>query len=196
VEAAQDRIGVNASIVLFSAIYLEGFFEDILCSFVWSTYDRRRNAKSQAIYDIEKLASLDSYAEAFERMGVPLGNFLSDADSEDLNIIFHLRNLLAHGQRDSYYIMLSDGYMPKVIKGGYYEKIDKFFVKRRVIKRNSHPQGNDFSVIFSDPVANWIYKKVKDLCLTVLKHVEWGIEMHSQSQNFRLKMIKNCIVKL
>lgn len=195
-EATQDRIGVNASIILFSAIYLEGFFEDVLCSFIWSTYDRRRNTKSQAVYNIEKLASLDSYIEAFERIGVPLSNFLSGVDSEDLNIIFKLRNLLAHGQRDSYYVMHAGDYKPQTTEGGYYKKLDEFFVKRKIIKYNPHPQGNDFKVIFSDPVADWVYKRMKELCLSILKHMESGIKTQSQLQNFRMETIRNRIVEL
>jgi len=39
----RDRDGINASIILFSAIFLEGLIEDVLCTFVLSGHPNPAN---------------------------------------------------------------------------------------------------------------------------------------------------------
>jgi len=184
-----ERRGVNAGIILFSAIFLEGLLEDILCSFIWHYSDVSEVAKSKGLVDIESISSLEGYYRTFESLGVSVHSFLIQKQQEDLATIFSFSNLLAHGQRDSYLVLTEEDWTPKKVVGSFYSDLEKFFVKRKVLSKSQSPQPNMDFRLFSDPVADWIYEATMDLSLVIMKQLQFQLQTQSFIQINHLRRI-------
>ncbi len=175
-----ERMSINGGIVLYSAIFLEGFLEDILCTFI-PHYSDGAGGKTTALIDIERATSLDGYKRLFRGFGLRLGDFLDFKEQEDLDFIFRYRNLLAHGQRDSYLIFHEDDFIPKGIAGSVYADIEKFLVKRRVLKKTGSVQPNHFG-LFSDPVADWVFARAKAISAKIAEALVQQLPLYQASQ--------------
>ncbi len=182
-----DRMGANAGIVLFSAIFLEGFLEDALTTFA-PHYSNGLGEKAKTLVNIERTSSLDGYKTLFESFGFELYSFLSSVDQEDLDFIFSFRNLLAHGQRDSYLILHDGDWMPKEIVGSFYQGIEKFLVKRRVLQTKASVQPLH-SELFSDPVADWVYSRTMEISEEILGKLKTLVDMTRIVQQSNLDRI-------
>lgn len=162
-----DRMGVNGGIILYSAIFLEGFLEDILCALV-PHYADDDGTKSTTLAGIEKTTGLRKYKDLFKDFDLQIDNFLNDEEQEDLDFIFRYRNLLAHGQRDSYIIYHGDDFVPRGIDGSVYADIWHFLIKRGVLKETGSVQP-DHSGLFSDEVADWMFARVRAIVATMFE---------------------------
>lgn len=188
----KDRIGINAGIILFSAIFLEGFLEDILCALV-PHFSNGFGEKSKTLLDIERGAyKLEVYKDHFENFGFSFTKFLTNNEEEDLGEIFDFRNLLAHGQRDSYLTFHEGDWTPKKIVGSFYADIEKFFIRRKILPKSRLKQPN-YSELFSDPVANWVFETTDSLEKKILKNIQSGLPLHQAMQQANLKIISNFI---
>ncbi len=193
---SNERVGVNASIILFSAIFLEGFMEDILCSFISDYSDKTNLKKSPRLIAIEMISSLDKYKSEFEIFGMSLERILNDEKlEENLSIIFKLRNILAHGQRESYLTLWEIDRQIKEIEGSCFKDIEKFFVKRKIFKKSTKTvQPNMNNEIFSDSVADWVHKQSLKMASVIISGVSFKLVLQRGNQDFRLENLKRFFV--
>ena len=175
-----DRMGINGGIILYSAIFLEGFLEDILCTFI-PNYADSTGGKTAALTNIEKTSGLEGYKVLFRGFGLQLGDFLNDEEQEDLDFIFRFRNLLAHGQRDSYIIYHGEDFRPTGIAGSVYADIEKFLIKRSIVKKTGSVQPNH-TELFSDKVADWVFARTTAIVAKMFKVLEQRLPYHQMSQ--------------
>lgn len=178
------RMSINGGIILHSAIFLEGFLEDILCTFI-PNYSDGMGGKTAALTDIEKTSSLEGYKSLFRGFGLRLGDFLNGREQEDLDFIFRYRNLLAHGQRDSYIIFHGEDFVPTGITGSVYEDIEKFLVKRKVLTKSRSIQPNH-SGLFSDPVADWVFERARVVITKMVKALEQQLPDYQMLQRMNV----------
>ena len=184
------RVGINSGIILFSAMYLEGFLEDILCTFLPTYSNSTSDGKSDAMTKIEEISSLPKYKDAFESFGVPLSRLLSVRDLEDMDAIFKFRNLLAHGQRESYLLLREEGnFTTKQVSQNPFTDLESFFVKRKILKKSAYIQPNIEGQLFSDPVADWFSKTSLDLSFKILKALMQKLEIRNATQTFNLNTL-------
>lgn len=190
------RVGINSGIILFSAMYLEGFLEDILCTFLPTYSNSTSDAKSEAMTKIEEISSLHKYKDAFESFGVPLSRLLSVKEQEDIDAIFKFRNLLAHGQRESYLLLFEEGnFITKQIAKNPFTDLENFFVKRKILKKSQHIQPNKDGHLFSDQVADWFSKTSLSLSFKILKELEQKLEIRNTSQTFSINTLHEFFFK-
>lgn len=176
---ATNRMAVNGGIILYSAIFLEGFLEDFLCTFI-PHYADGTGGKTPALMDIERTSSLDDYKRLFRGFGLHLRDFLNDREQEDLDFIFRYRNLLAHGQRDSYVIFHEADFVPQGIDGSHYAAIEQFLVKRRLLPKSKSVQP-DHRGLFSDPVADWVFDRAKAIVTKMTTELERRLPYYQMS---------------
>lgn len=179
-----ERMSINGGIILYSAIFLEGFLEDVLCTFI-PHYSDGAGGKTAALTDIERASSLDGYKLLFKGFGLHMRDFLNDREQEDLDFIFRYRNLLAHGQRDSYIIFHEADFVPKGIAGSVYADIEKFLVKRKVLTKTGSVQPNH-SELFSDPVADWVFARSKVISVKIARALEQRLPDYQMSQRMNV----------
>jgi hypothetical protein len=190
------KIGINSGVILFSAIYLEGFLEDILCTFLPTYSNSTSDGKSEAMTKIEELSSLPKYKDAFEGFGIPINSLLKVKDLEDVDAIFKFRNLLAHGQRESYLLLREEGdFTTKQVSKNSFTELESFFVKRKILKKSQYIQPNIEGQLFSDSVADWFSKTSLDLSLKILKELKLKLEYRNISQIHKINTLHEFFFK-
>lgn len=184
-----EKRGVNAGIILFSSIFLEGFLEDVLCGCVEHYANDTLDGKSKELERMEKLTSLRWYKKEFEDQGLSLDTSLSEEEREDLEAVFQFRNRIAHGQRDSYLIFHGDDFVAKGTSGSHYEWLEQFLCRRGVLNKPKSVQPNADFGTFSDPAADWIFDAVVRLVEKLLTRFE-GESARRWSLDARLRTIR------
>lgn len=184
---ATNRMAVNGGIILYSAIFLEGFLEDFLCTFI-PHYADGKSGKTAALTDIERTSALDNYKRLFRGFGLHLRDFLTDREQEDLDFLFGYRNLLAHGQRDSYLIFHEADFTPQGIEGSHYALVEKFLVKRRVLKKSKSVQPNH-NGLFSDPVADWVFGRAEAIAAKMTAALNERLLHYQLSQRMNVLLL-------
>lgn len=184
-----ERMGVNAGAILFSAIFLEGFLEDVLCGCVWHYANDSLDGKSEDLDKFEKLTSLKNYRKAFEDVGLPLDGLLTEEEREDLDAIFKFRNRIAHGQRDSYIIFHGEDFVPQSTTGSHYEWLEQFLLRKGVLEKTGNVQPNVNFGTFSDEAADWVFAAVVRLIEKLLPRFEEAGAKHLSLQT-RLRTMR------
>jgi hypothetical protein len=151
------RAGINTSVILLSACYVEGNLEHVLLRIAGDDEALRRR--------VSTTFGLAKYNDLFDEMaGARLTSLIKPAVWESVSVLFSFRNMLAHGRAVGYRI----GFPPAVggiwedeIVGSY-EKIEEYLLKKSLINTRHLEEANNWHY-FSDEVADHFWSAARDL---------------------------------
>lgn len=162
----QVRSGINFSIILCAACFLEGFFERHLVGALDKSVKPTNPLHQRLLEDSRKRARAtmgsENYDQMFELVFGKKASALCDQETwEAIRILFHFRNMLAHGRAIEY-----TTYWPPGAGGiwqeefdGNYAKVQTFLLKKGLIEEE-HIRQDDNWYYFQDPVADYFWDAV------------------------------------
>lgn len=209
----KDRIGINISIILNSACYLEGSLEyylkllldsrfEILKSQTFQEFSLRR-IKNTFIHSIEnEFESRISRATGLEQFDslIKLLSHKSKKSSlrkfknwEGVTVLFQLRNVLAHGKQISATRTLVSSFLTNnswedQFSGGY-KKTEEYLLKRKLISK-TFTENHNVNHLFSNKVTdhfNSISKLFLKFTQNVLESELKDPKMKDQLREIRVK---------
>lgn len=165
-----DRRALNSAIALYSAIFIEGVCEDILCScahmYTKEVYGDKTSSK---IAEIEKTYTLENYIKLFKEIfAKDLRAILGDVLWLDMDMIFKFRNHLSHAQRENTKTIILNDKIINILSSGYFSNLIKYLIKKKVIGNRLYNKGDHLQVIFSDKVSDWFRDKAEEISKKIL----------------------------
>jgi hypothetical protein len=195
--SAQERAGVNLTILLNSACYVEGNLEWHLLKLSHKHIDNL-DYKTHSKYfgflrrlsdDLEKkighATGPDRHGDLFHLfVGKSLNEYVGDPESwEGIRVLFYLRNVLAHGRMASGTLKRVDGTLEPLewkewlersewmLDGGYGRAMD--YLKRSgLVSSRLGPYARVERSIFCDPVADHFWKLAQSFIRTLTEKLE------------------------
>jgi hypothetical protein len=193
--SAQERTGINFSILLNSACYVEGSLEWLLHqllddhSQLFHSIDKpdlvaRRTVNRffrRLMEDIEKricrATGPENYGDVFELLvGKPLSECAGDAESwEGIRVLFYLRNAIAHGRMAAAKYTMVGGTpeqpeWDEEFNGGY-ARVCEYLEKRGLASGKFGDLGVE-TLVFCDQVADHFWSLAQTVTQTVIKTAE------------------------
>jgi hypothetical protein len=162
----QVRSGINFSIVLCAACYLEGFFERLLLNALEKTTKPTTPMLQRLLEDLRERARATMGSENYNRMfelvfGRKASTFCNEATWETIRILFFFRNMLAHGRAIDY-----TTHWPPKVGGmwleefeGNYAKVQDYLLKKGLIDEEFIRQESNW-YYFQDGVADHFWDTV------------------------------------
>lgn len=210
-----DRIGINISIIINSACFLEGFLEhetkkllskrfDVLRKQKIDEFPLRRiknvfikNIETEFEYRVSRATGMEQFDSLFKILSykdAPVG-LRSFENWEGVTVLFQLRNVLAHGRevtasRVSSY--LTNGLWQDEFSGGY-RKAEEYLLKRKLIYKKIF-ENKSINHIFTNKVTDHFYSTAKQF----IKYCEKNIKAELSDPkmgSLDLSKIKNIKIK-
>jgi hypothetical protein len=191
--SVQERAGLNLTILLNSACYVEGNLESLLRGVL----SKRVNASSaidngflgRLKDDIDgricRATGPDKHGDMFKLLvGKSLNEYAGDPESwEGIRVLFYLRNVLAHGRMAVGTITLVDGTFDTVdgtidtieqsewkFEGGYGRAVE--YLQRSDLASIGFEYKHVEEMIFCDPVADHFWKLAQIFSRTLRERLE------------------------
>ena len=197
------RIGINLSIILNSACYLEGAIEAVLKEFV---YFKTKALNKVYIPDVEtrkeifsfynplmddlevrisRTTGMQNYDQLFELFCGERISKMSNMETlwEGVQILFNFRNVIAHG-REASACIINAYYYPEPVEefSGGYAKLEQYLLKKKIIDKK-FTDAEDVTIFFNNEIADHFWS----LCNIFLKEL-------SNSLSDDLKEIYNNVI--
>lgn len=158
--AEKVRGGINYSIVLMSACYVEGFFEATLLKVATEAERGPDSLRTRLVVELRDRISGTMGSDRYDAMfgtvfGVKANALLADTTLWDsIKHLFHFRNMLAHGRSVSYDLLLTpiETRPADEFTGGYAKTEDYLFKKKLLTE--THISVADNWHYFKDPIAD------------------------------------------
>lgn len=165
--SAAVHAGINYSILLMSACYLEGTFEEGLLKLAERTTSDQPLTE-RLLSELRTRISLTTGSEGYNGLfslvlGRKATEILNDNSLwETVKVLFHLRNMIAHGRAVKYTL-----YMPPHVGGlwadefsGGYKKIEDYLISKGFLEER-HIESGDNWLFFTDEVADHFWEAVQ-----------------------------------
>lgn len=171
---ALTRSGINFGIVLGAACYIEGCCEHLLLK---STVLGRRltdSLESRLLDELTVRISLATGAERFNEMFALVtgtkasGMLTTPALWETVRILFHFRNMIAHGRSVTYsWVNVAPvGIAPTTDFSGGYQKLQDYLLAKSLLTERHHESAENWSY-FTDAIADHFWKAATDFLAEV-----------------------------
>jgi hypothetical protein len=173
--SAEIRSGINFSIVLGLACYIEGYLERFLLRVVNSVNEQSVSLLQRLLDDFRLKISSTTGSEGYDQLfALALGKKASEiVDDRDLwetvKVLFLFRNVIAHGRAVGYLLYFPPevgGYWEERFSGGY-KKVEDFLIKKGLLN-SRHIEEADNWHYFTYKVADLFwdasikFKKILD----------------------------------
>ena len=158
------RAGINFSIILAAACYVEGNFENILLKNINRAGATAEPLQARLLEDLRsrvtKTTGSEGYNEIFELVvGKKANELVGDAELwENIKTLFFFRNVIAHGRAIGYKLFFPPGvggFWEEEFVGGY-KKVEDFLLKKKLLDSRHIEEENDWHY-FSDGVADFFW---------------------------------------
>lgn len=158
------RGGVNFSIILASACYVEGNFEHILLKSINASAAPAEPLQARLLEDLRsrvaKTTGSEGYNEVFQLViGRKASELIGDAELwENIKTLFFFRNVIAHGRAVGYKLFFPQGiggFWEEEFAGGY-KKVEDFLLKKKLLESRHIEEASSWHY-FSDPVADFFW---------------------------------------
>jgi hypothetical protein len=162
------KAGINFSIILASACYIEGNFERVLLKAINAAGTPQDPLQSRLMSElrlrVSKTTGSDGYNEMFGVVfGKKVNELIDDPDLwEGIKTLFFFRNVIAHGRAIGYKLYFPPGvggFWEEEFSGGY-KKVEEFLFKRNLLE-SRHIEEEDNWHYFSDPVADFFWESAE-----------------------------------
>ncbi len=159
------RAGINFSIILASACYIEGNFERILIKIINAVGEQSEPLHQRLMNDlrekVKKTTGSEGYDEIFALVvGKKANEILGNPDLwENIKTLFSFRNVLAHGRAVGYKLYFplgAGGFWDEEFSGGY-KKVEEFLLRKNLIQARHIEEASNWHY-FSDEVADFFWK--------------------------------------
>jgi hypothetical protein len=157
------KAGLNFSIILSSACYIEGNFERILIKNINTT--KATDAFHERLINdlrirISKTTGSEGYDEIFELIvGSKASKIINNQSLwENVKALFLFRNVIAHGRAVGYKLHFPPnvgGFWEEEFSGGY-KKVEDFLLKKKLIQSRHIEEASNWHY-FSDEVADFFW---------------------------------------
>ena len=189
------RSGINYTIILNTACCVEGILEYILKELLFHKNSTLPKSESKDFYKyyysiekeihdrITKTTGIDNYNYLFKLL---TGREVKKIDVlkphiEGVNVLFELRNVLAHGREikfESFCIDIANKEYYDSFMGGY-KKAEDYLIKKGIIKKRFADCKND--IFFTNNVANYFWKLSHNFINDIIKSLDVDFEEIVQS---------------
>lgn len=158
------RAGINFSIILASACFIEGNFERILIKNINASGEHSLPLYKRLIDDLRlrvaKTTGSEGYDEVFALVvGRKANESIGDSVLwENIKTLFFFRNVIAHGRAVGYklYFPLSvGGFWEEEFSGGY-KKVEDFLLKKGLLESRHIEEASNWHY-FSNEVADFFW---------------------------------------
>jgi hypothetical protein len=158
------RAGINFSIILASACFIEGNFERILLKNINTSGEHALPLYKRLIDDLRlrvaKTTGSEGYDEIFALVvGKKANEILGEPTLwENVKTLFFFRNVIAHGRAVGYKLYFPPGvggYWEEEFSGGY-KKVEDFLLRKGLLE-NRHIEEESNWHYFSDEVADFFW---------------------------------------
>jgi hypothetical protein len=158
------RSGINFSIILASACFVEGNFERILLKNINAeapTSDPLQIRLSEDLRSrVAKTTGSEGYNEIFELVvGRKANDLIGDPELwENIKTLFFFRNVIAHGRAVGYKLYFPSGvggFWEEDFAGGY-KKVEDFLLRKKLLESRHIEEASNWHY-FSDPVADFFW---------------------------------------
>ncbi|WP_143450125.1 hypothetical protein [Janthinobacterium sp. BJB304] len=158
------RAGINFSIILASACYIEGNFERILIKNINASGEHSTPLYKRLIDDlrlrVSKTTGSEGYDEIFALVvGKKANETLREPGLwENIKTLFYFRNVIAHGRAVGYKLYFPPnvgGFWEEEFSGGY-KKVEDFLLKKGLLESRHIDEENNWHY-FSDDVADFFW---------------------------------------
>jgi hypothetical protein len=158
------KAGMNFSIILASACYIEGNFERVMLKAINAADTPQAPLQSRLMSELRLRLSKTTGNEGYNEMfGIVFGKKANEliADPElweTIKILFFFRNVIAHGRAVGYKLYFPPGvggFWEEEFSGGY-KKVEEFLFKKDLLQ-SRHIEEADNWHYFSDAVADFFW---------------------------------------
>jgi hypothetical protein len=158
------RSGINLSIILASACFIEGNFERILLKKINEVGKVDQPLQDRLLEDLRlrvaKTTGSDGYNEIFALVvGQKASELIGDQDLwENIKTLFFFRNVIAHGRAVGYkffFLPGIGGFWEEEFSGGY-KKVEDFLLRKKLLESRHIEEGSNWHY-FSDEVADFFW---------------------------------------
>lgn len=158
------RAGINFSIILASACYVEGNFERVLLKNIGATVATTNPLQARLLEDLRsrvaKTTGSEGYNEIFDLVvGRKANELIGDQELwENIKTLFFFRNVIAHGRAVGYKLYFPPGiggFWEEEFAGGY-KKVEDFLLRKKLLESRHIEEASNWHY-FSDPVADFFW---------------------------------------
>lgn len=160
------RAGINFSIILASACYVEGNFERILLKNINAAIPTTDPLQIRLMDDLRvrvaRTTGSDGYNDIFELVvGSKANKLIGDPQLWDnIKTLFFFRNVIAHGRAVGYKLHFPagvGGYWEEEFAGGY-KKVEDFLLQKKLLDSRHIEEDSNWHY-FSDPIADFFWSE-------------------------------------
>ncbi|MGN3708666.1 hypothetical protein [Achromobacter xylosoxidans] len=158
------RAGINFSIILASACFVEGNFERVLLKNINAAMPTTDPLQSRLLEDmrarVAKTTGSEGYNDIFQLVvGKKANELIGDPELwENIKTLFFFRNVIAHGRAVGYKLYFPPGvggFWEEEFAGGY-KKVEDFLLRKKLLESRHIEEGSNWHY-FSDPAADFFW---------------------------------------
>lgn len=158
------RAGINFSIILASACFIEGNFERILIKNINASGEHSVPLYKRLIDDLRLRVAKTTGSEGYDEVfALVVGKKASETIGEpalweNIKTLFYFRNVIAHGRAVGYKLYFPPGvggFWEEEFSGGY-KKVEDFLLKKGLLESRHIEDGSNWHY-FADEVADFFW---------------------------------------
>jgi len=158
------RAGINFSIILASACYVEGNLERALLKSIDTSGEHNLPLYRRLVDDLRQRVARTTGSEGYDEiLGLVLGRKANELLGEPvlwetIKTLFFFRNVIAHGRAVGYKLYFPSGvggFWEEEFSGGY-KKVEDFLIRKGLLESRHIEEANNWHY-FSDEIADFFW---------------------------------------